>query len=218
MQQHFWYQFNNLEVNMFDSNLNETIFRIFAAIALISAISISIYYRSKADKDTGEKVSRKDEGISILLILQIGGLVMWLSLFVYLINPAWMAWSKIGLPEWLRWLGVGSGLVCDGLIYWLFSSIGTNITPTVATRKEHQLVTSGPYRWVRNPLYSVGTAFIISYGLIADNWFMIAMALFAFIMLAIRLPNEEAHLIEKFGDEYRDYMKRTGRYLPRVLK
>jgi protein-S-isoprenylcysteine O-methyltransferase Ste14 len=44
------------------------------------------------------------------------------------------------------------------------------------------------------------------------------MGMFAFLLLAIRLPNEEAHLIDKFGDEYRDYMKRTGRYLPKVIK
>jgi protein-S-isoprenylcysteine O-methyltransferase Ste14 len=195
--------------------MNNNIFRILATVILLSGISISIYFRRKADKDSGEKVSTKEEGTPMLLALRIGGLVMWLSTFAYLLNPTWLAWSKVGLPDWMRWLSVGIGLVCVGLLYWLFSSIGTNITPTVATRKKHQLVTNGPYRWVRNPLYSVGTTFIIAFGIIADSWFIISMAILAFILLAIRLPNEEAHLIAKFGDEYREYMKSTGRFLPK---
>ena len=196
--------------------MNENTFRLFAAIILIAGLSISIYFRRKADKVSGEKVSLKDEGTAMTLTLRLGGMLMWFSMFVYLINPSWMAWSKIGLPDWTRWLGIGGGAVCVFLVYWLFSSFGTNITPTVATRKEHQLVTSGPYRWVRNPLYSLGTAFIIAFGTIADRWFVIVMAVLAFVLLALRLPNEEAHLIGKFGDEYHEYMKRTGRYLPRL--
>jgi protein-S-isoprenylcysteine O-methyltransferase Ste14 len=52
--------------------------------------------------------------------------------------------------------------------------------------------------------------------LIADSWFMVLLSVLGFILLSLRTPNEEAHLIEKFGDEYLDYMKRTGRYLPRL--
>ena len=54
-------------------------------------------------------------------IVRIGGLLLWLSPLVYLINPAWMAWSKIGLAEWVRWIGVVVGLLCVFGIYWLFN-------------------------------------------------------------------------------------------------
>jgi protein-S-isoprenylcysteine O-methyltransferase Ste14 len=127
-----------------------------------------------------------------------------------------MAWSKIGLPEWVRWIGVGIGALCVFGIYWLFSSIGTGITPVSATRKEHKLVTNGIYRWVRHPLYTIGSSLFISFGMMADNWFIAAMGVLAFITMAVRTPKEEANLIEKFGDEYRGYMKRTGRFLPKL--
>jgi uncharacterized cupredoxin-like copper-binding protein len=132
-----------------------------------------------------------------------------------LLNPRWMAWSKIGLPESVRWLGLGVGVICALLTYWLFSSIGSGITPTSATRKQHVLVTHGPYRWVRHPLYTVGSTIFISFGMLADNWFIASLGVLAFIAMAIRTPKEEANLIEKFGDEYREYMKRTGRFLPK---
>jgi protein-S-isoprenylcysteine O-methyltransferase Ste14 len=196
--------------------MNENIFRILAGLILFTGMGISSYYRIKADKEPGEKISRKVDGSALMTIIKLGGLILWLSPLVYLLNPLWMAWSKIGLPDWVRWLGVGIGIVCTIMIYWLFSSIGSGITPTSATRKQHKLVTRGPYRWVRHPLYTVGSSMFISFGMMADNWFIAALGVLAFIAMAIRTPKEEANLIEKFGDEYREYMKHTGRYLPKL--
>ena len=116
----------------------------------------------------------------------------------------------------MRWLGVGIGILCTISIYWLFSSIGSGISPTSATRKQHTLVTSGPYHWVRHPLYTVGSSMFISFGMMADNWFIAVLGVLAFITMASRTPKEEANLIEKFGDEYREYMKHTGRFLPKL--
>lgn len=196
--------------------MNENIFRIFAGIAFISAMTISGYFRSKADKETGEKVSRSVDGNALMTIIRIGGLILWLSPITYLINPNWMEWSKIGLPAWARWLGVGIEIFCVYGFYWLFSSIGSGITATSATRKEHTLSTSGPYRWIRHPLYTFGAAFFIAFGTIADNWFIASLGILTFIIMAIRTPKEEANLIEKFGNEYKEYMKRTGRFLPKI--
>ncbi|MBI3151475.1 MAG: isoprenylcysteine carboxylmethyltransferase family protein [Chloroflexi bacterium] len=198
--------------------MNENFFRILAAVILFTGIGISSYFRRKADRDTGEKLSRKADGTPTMMLIRIGGLILWLSPLVYLINPQWMAWAKIGLPEWVRWLGVGIGILCTFGIYWLFSSIGSGITPVSATRKEHKLSTKGPYRWVRHPLYTAGSSFIVSFGMMADNWFIALLGILAFIGMAIRTPKEEANLIEKFGDEYREYMKRTGRFLPKLSR
>jgi protein-S-isoprenylcysteine O-methyltransferase Ste14 len=154
----------------------------------------------------------------MMTVIKVFGLLLWFSPLVYLLNPAWMAWSKIGLPDALRWLGVLYGILSVLGIYWLFSSIGRGITPTSATRTQHTLVTSGPYRWVRHPLYTVATSLFIAFGLMADNWFIALLGILAFIAMAIRTPKEEANLIEKFGEEYRDYRKRTGAFLPKITK
>lgn len=197
--------------------MNENIFRILAAVILLTGMSISIYFRIKADKVTGEKVSRKADGSTMMNIIRFGGLIVWLSPFVYLINPEWMAWSKIGLPEWIRWTGVALGALGTAGIYWLFSSIGSGITPTSATRRDHKLVTRGIYKYIRHPLYTLGSSMFITFGMMADNWFIAALGVLAFVAMAIRTPKEEANLIEKFGDEYREYMKRTGRFLPKLF-
>jgi protein-S-isoprenylcysteine O-methyltransferase Ste14 len=197
--------------------MNENIFRILAALILFTGMGISFYFRLKADRESGEKLSRKADGTVLMTIIRIGGLILWLSPFVYLINPAWMAWSKVGLPDSVRWLGVGIGVVNTFGIYWLFSSIGTGITPVSATRKEHKLVTGGIYKYIRHPLYTFGSALFVAFGMMADSWFIAALGILTFILMAIRTPKEEANLIAKFGDEYREYMKRTGRFLPKLF-
>jgi protein-S-isoprenylcysteine O-methyltransferase Ste14 len=196
--------------------MNENTLRIIAAIILFTGISISSYFRRKADRDTGEKISRKVDGKIMMTVIKIGGMILWFSPLAYLVNPNWMTWSKIGLPEWMRLLGVATGVLCVIGIYWLFDSIGSSITPTSATRKQHKLVTHGIYRWVRHPLYTIASSLFISFGMIADNWFIVVLGILAFIPMAIRTPKEEASLIEKFGDEYREYMKHTGRFFPKL--
>ena len=106
----------------------------------------------------------------MMTVIRLAGLILWLSPLAYLLDPAWMAWSKMGLPEWARWLGVGIGILCVGLIYWLFLSIGSGITPTSATRTNHTLVTSGPYRWIRHPSYTGSLITIGGFGLAAGSW------------------------------------------------
>lgn len=196
--------------------MNENVFRILAAVTLFTGMGISSYFRIKADKVTGEKIPRKVDGSVMMNIIKVLGIVLWLSPLVYLINPQLMAWSKIGIPESIRWVGVGVAIANDALIYWLFSSIGNGISPTSATRKEHKLSTSGPYHWVRHPLYTAGALLFISFGMMANNWFIAVLGILAFIAMAKRTPQEEANLIEKFGDEYREYMKHTGRFFPKL--
>jgi len=197
--------------------MNDNLFRIFAALILIGSSSISVYYRRKANLESGETVSTQAENQFVFLALRLTALTLVIGMLTYMIYPPWLDWSKVGIPESTRWLGVGLGLVGVGLCYWVFSSIGQGISTTVVTRKQARLITSGPYRWVRHPLYVVGLATFGSIGMIAANWFIVSLVVLAFILLVIRTQSEEEHLIANYGDEYRDYMKRTGRFLPKVF-
>jgi len=193
----------------------ETIFHWIALISMGSAMTISIFYRSKANRQE-DKIDTREEGKLIRTLRGILGLALWLSVLTYLINPAWMAWASLSLPVWVRWIGAVILVACVPLIYWVFSSLGKNVTPTVAIRREHSLVTHGPYRWVRHPLYTGASLAFIGLSLLAANWFIAAVLLLVWPVIAMRTPIEEKRLIERFGDEYRNYMQRTGRYLPKL--
>ena len=196
---------------------DERIFRRVAAVLLVSAFSISGYHRHKAER-AGEERSPawQEEGLLVAVGLRSAGLALMLSVAAYVLSPRRMEWSRLDLSPWLRWSGAGLGAASLPLAYWVFSSIGANITPTVTTRRDHELVTDGPYRWVRHPPYSVGSTFWISLSLLAANWFMGLASVAVLVMLLVRLPKEEARLIERFGDEYRAYTERTGCLLPRL--
>ncbi len=134
-----------------------------------------------------------------------------------MINPEWMGWSSVPIPTWLRWLGAAVGFGMLPMLYWVVRTLGRNISETFLTKEDHSLVTQGPYRWVRHPLYSVATIIFVSLGIVAANWFIIVMALLIIIGMAlVVIPQEESQLIRKFGAEYREYMKRTGMLAPRV--
>lgn len=195
----------------------ETPYQLTAIALLGAAMSISIFFRSRAAR-SGEKISSREEGALILNLRRVFGLALWLSALAYLINPSWMAWASVPLPSWMRWSGAALMAACVPLVYWVFSSLGKNVTSTVAIRKEHTLVTHGPYRWVRHPLYSVGFLAFIGLSLLAANGFIFTTLLLCFPVLMARTITEEARLVERFGDDYRDYMQRTGRYLPRISK
>jgi protein-S-isoprenylcysteine O-methyltransferase Ste14 len=103
------------------------------------------------------------------------------------------------------------------LVVWVMKSIGPNISETVLTKREHILVTHGPYRWVRHPLYVTGLLLLISATLIASNWLIGTLTVVAAIAIRyIVIPTEEAALLEKFGDHYREYMMHAGRLLPNL--
>jgi protein-S-isoprenylcysteine O-methyltransferase Ste14 len=192
----------------------ENIYRFTGLVLLLTAMSISITFRHRAAQSK-EPIKSEAEGRVILTLRSVFGLLGWLSAFLYLINPGWMAWAQLPLPSWLRWTGAAIMAICIPFIYWVFSSLGKNVTPTVVTREAHTLVTHGPYHWVRHPLYTVGFLVFTGYSLLAANWFIFTMLALASAILVMRTPIEEQHLIDRFGDEYRRYMSRTGRYLPK---
>jgi len=195
---------------------DESVFRLVVIIDLAVTLPIGLYYRIKSQA-TREKLARWEEGVFIMIGLRLCGLLAWIALAAYLINPACMAWSSVALPTWLRWMGAILALVAvPPILFWTFHSLGTNLTDTVVTRREHMLVTHGPYRWVRHPFYDVVLLWTVSLSLVIANWLMAILGFSVFAMMVVRTRIEEEKLIERFGDEYRTYMQRTGKFFPHV--
>ena len=193
---------------------DDQLFRVILLVGFVIFMPIGIYHRLKAR--TGEKLDRRQEGLFILVTLRLVGLAGAAGLIAYLINPACMAWAAVPLPVWLRWTGVGLALIAGLLLVWMFRTLGRNLTDTVVTRKQHTLVTTGPYRWVRHPFYSSAALVILGNSLATANGFFFVAGCLMFLLLVIRTRKEEQNLIARFGDDYRNYMQRTGRFVPRL--
>jgi protein-S-isoprenylcysteine O-methyltransferase Ste14 len=86
----------------------------------------------------------------------------------------------------------------------------------VVTLRDAYFVDRGPYGYVRNPMYSGILLLGPSLGLALGTWLLPIAATAMFAILARRTRIEEIYLIERFGDRYRTYMTRVGRFFPRV--
>jgi protein-S-isoprenylcysteine O-methyltransferase Ste14 len=189
-------------------------FRAVLLVGLLVIVPIAAYHRIKAHR-TGEKLDRRQEGLFILFTLRPMGFAMMAGLVAYIISPSAMAWSSLPLPAWMRWSGVLVGVFAALLLTWTLRSLGTNLTDTVVTRREHTLVTHGPYAWIRHPFYTSLLLVVVANALAAANWFILVTGGLTFALLAIRARREEENLIARFGDRYENYTRRTGRFLPR---
>ena len=189
-------------------------FQTILLISFVVVLPIALYYRIRSQA-TREKLDRRQEGLFILATLRPVGLLLWVGIFAYSLNPERMAWSAVPLPDRLRWSGVAVLGVAAALLLWTLHSLGPNLTDTVVTRQAHTLVTRGPYRWVRHPFYDSAGLMVLGVALMAANWFLMLGGLVFMILIVIRTRTEEDKLLARFGDSYRTYMMQTGRFLPR---
>jgi protein-S-isoprenylcysteine O-methyltransferase Ste14 len=140
------------------------------------------------------------------------------GILAYGINPHLMDWSALPLPFWLRWSGFFIGLTALIILFWVIRSLGHNFSTSLTIQKDQTLITQGPYQWVRHPMYTSFILLWIGFFFISTNWFIGLTGIVGFVLtIVVRTPKEEQMMIERFGEEYLAYMRRTGRYLPRLL-
>ena len=167
----------------------------------------------KKYKKTGWIKSKKTSREKFLCFLATIGTMI---AMIYVFTP-WLNSFSMGLPDWARWSGVvasGFGLT---LFWQVHKTLGKNWSPLLEIRKEHKLITQGPYKYIRHPMYTVMWIDVICHGLITSNWIVGIVAILTWsILYFIRLPEEEKMMIDEFGQEYKDYMKRTKKIVPWV--
>lgn len=104
------------------------------------------------------------------------------------------------------------------IIHRAHRDLGRGFSGHLEIRREHPLATAGIYRHVRHPMYLAYLFWALAQVLLLPNWIAGPAALVAWVALfSVRIPREEAMMIEAFGEEYRAYMARTARLVPGVF-
>lgn len=182
-------------------------------IGFITYVVIRGIYGSRA-KSNEKAVSRAD-GLdrAVMVIVFMGCLLLPV---VYLFTP-WLAFADYHLPAFVPWFGAAVMVVALWLFWRSHADLGQNWSVTLELRKGHQLVKHGVYRSIRHPMYASILLFGLGQGLLLQNWLAGWSAFLTFaIMYFVRTPREEHMMCEFFGQEYRDYMRRTGRVFPLI--
>jgi protein-S-isoprenylcysteine O-methyltransferase Ste14 len=192
-------------------------FRILLPILIVVFALHRGYYVKNHSQPAEVTLKKRQEGIASKTS-GVLGLLGFISVIAFVINPSWLAFARLAFPAWLRWGGVALTLAGFALLQWAQVSLGKSWSDAPRMMKEQVLITSGPYQFIRHPIY---TAFILILGsalLISANWFIgLAWLGMTVLEVASRIGFEESLMLEYFGDLYRDYMKKTGRLLPRLI-
>jgi protein-S-isoprenylcysteine O-methyltransferase Ste14 len=193
----------------------ETIFRILLPALIIAFVAHRGYYVLKHGEEHNS-LKKREEGLASK-IAGILGMIGFIAVLIYAFKPTWLSWASLLLPLWLRWTGVGIALLGFALLQWAQNTLGQNWSDTPRMIKEQSLITSGPYRLIRHPIYTAFLLILSSTLLISANW-LIGLAWIGMTVLEVtsRIGFEESLMLEYFGNQYRDYIKRTGRLLPRI--
>ncbi len=182
-----------------------------AALVVEMAIRAPLNQKRKQIKVTSNRVNRQE---AVLLGLLFFG--NFLLPLIYIFSP-WLNFANYTLPPWAGWLGAAF-ILGAVLVFWrAHVDLGRNWSPTLQILEGHKLITQGIYGMIRHPMYASQWLWVLAQPLLIQNWIAgLLGALFYLPMYFIRVPVEEQMMLEQFGDEYRDYMRRVGRVLPRL--
>lgn len=199
----------------------EAIFRMAFLILLAALFAMRFYFMIKVRRAgerlmPDEKAVEREGGRGALIVRVVAFFALITFLVMYIIGMKWIDLFSFPLPVWLRWAGFALGIL--SVVFWIWTQIhlDTQWSAQLQLRKEHHLVTSGPYAYIRHPLYSAMFSWAISLAFLTANWIFVAVAVLSIAGTVVRVPKEEQMMIEAFGDEYKAYMQRTGRFFPKL--
>jgi len=186
---------------------------------VIAAMHLAVSQRQLRHAGAGKSaVGPRAEGLLLAVGTGLAILIFSMSVAVRLANPDWLPWMELPLSSAFRWLGVPTMIMGAALHVWGARHLGRNLTITIDTVEDHTLVTTGPFRWLRHPLYTGGMVESVGVCLLLASGIVAAGALTFWLLIIIRTAREETVLRKVFGEDYVRYADRVGRFLPRSIR
>jgi protein-S-isoprenylcysteine O-methyltransferase Ste14 len=193
----------------------EGFFRFLQALVLFGFVANRAYYNRKfpaPEQETLEKQAQTGLG----KLAELLALPALLATTAYIANPAWMQWSTVGWPSWLRWAGVALAVAGFGLLGWSHRALGRNWSDQPRITRGQRLVSDGPYRRIRHPIYTAFLLILSSSLFISGSWLVGGLwIVITGLEIRSRIGFEEDRMLARFGDEYRAYKAKTGGLIPR---
>ncbi len=206
--------------------MNEMFFKAAFFLMFFSFAGIMVYFSGRArngnvDSATRVRMHNQKEVPLLLAVRTLFGIPFYIGILLWAFVPKWMNWSTLALPDWARMTGLFLGAAAIVLNLWshhtLSRNLGNEFDPALRLNTVSALVTDGPYRVIRHPIYASFLLMQVATLLLTANW-LIGLSGIAIILavILIRIPEEERLLANSFGTEFENYKTSTGAFLPSI--
>jgi len=177
--------------------------------AMWFAWAVYWWISSRAVKATVQRESPTSRFAYIVPLIAAGYLLAARSVRVPFLDERFVARSP-----WT--FGVASALTAAGLLFavWARRHLGANWSGTVTIKQGHELIVTGPYAFVRHPIYTGLLVAIAGSALAVGEWRGVAAIALAALSFAMKLRLEERFMEQQFGDAYREYRRRVPALVP----
>jgi len=183
----------------------------FIALIIEVIIRVPLDRKRRQEKMSERRVTSQEQ--TLLGLLTLGGLV---APIIYAATN-WLDFANYTLPTWAGWLGVLFTTAALFVFWRAHADLGLNWSPSLEIREKHELITRGIYGVIRHPMYASQWLLVIAQPLLLQNWIAGFLNLLVFIpFYLLRVKAEEQMMLDSFGMKYQEYMKNTGKVLPKM--
>ncbi|MFW9778233.1 MAG: methyltransferase family protein [Candidatus Heimdallarchaeota archaeon] len=149
------------------------------------------------------------------IILILAGICLFAMFIILGLDVGQYQWTALSVPSLFKYLGF-SAFVCSLIIYMLVMKENIYLSRVIEIQEKQQVISTGPYAFVRHPMYLGNVLFAISIPFALGSFLALVPALFFVILLGPRIIFEEKILIEELNG-YREYMQQVRyRIIPRI--
>lgn len=183
-------------------------------VLLIVIITVRKAHERKAGQRTGLKGNPPLEAI-LMMLWGIAASVL-PAVFIF---GTWLDFADFPFEVYALagYTGTALFLISIWLLHRSHTDLGKSWSPRVEPDPERRLVIKGVYKNIRHPMYAAHVLWGIAQILLIPNFIAGPLALILILaVISIRIPREEESMIGLFGDEYHQYMKKSGRIIPRL--
>ena len=195
-------------------------FKLAFVVAFITAATVAATTARRATRQHGGTLNQLSQEVPGLLAVRAAlGLVFYAILIAWLVWPGALSWTYLPVPVFLRWLAVALLVPVLAFFVWSFRTLGANYRGGVGLYEDHELVTTGPYRRIRHPIYAAFIAIMLLVLLLSANWVLGLSGFLLVVSIAVvRIPIEDRQLHERFGKSWEVYRDQASLFFPRATE